>query len=145
MSFQIDKIVFAPKRPRKPIYIRLPNDKEYCPYTNLSRSTMIRIIKEPKNDIESILIPTSPKAKSGVRLINLNSLLCFLRYRCPKLPTRGVPSLFYPIKKTKPKAREKYMIPPPHIAKALLEEQLRFFECETKFKSPKINHEAFKA
>jgi hypothetical protein len=104
MSFQIDKIVFAPKRPRKPLYIRLPKDKEYCPYTNLSRSTMIRIIKDPKNDIESVLVQPSGKVKGGARAINLNSLLCFLRYRCPKLPTRGVPSLFYPICKGRSKS-----------------------------------------
>lgn len=137
MSFQIDKIVFAPKRPRKPLYIRLPKDKEYCPYTNLSRSTMIRIIKNPKNNIDSILVPQGSQAKSGVRAINLNSLLCFLRYRCPKLPTKGVPSLFYPIKKTKPKPRDKYLTPPPHIAKAIQEEQLKFFKCETKSKPQK--------
>ena len=60
-----------------PIYIRLPKNKERCPYTGLSRSGLNSLILGPNPPVRSV--PSCMKyAKRGARLIDLLSLLRYL-------------------------------------------------------------------
>jgi hypothetical protein len=68
---------------KKPEFIRLPKDGAGCPFTGLSRTTMIRLVTaRPENGnkppVKSFCVRQSGKAR-GVRLIDYASLITFLR------------------------------------------------------------------
>lgn len=69
-------IQLLPSTAQKPIFIRLP--KKRCPYSSLSRSSLLRFIYEPSNRIETLLVKVG-KSRKGLRLIHFDSLINALR------------------------------------------------------------------
>lgn len=61
-----------------PEWIRLPRDGDREPNTGLSRSVIWRMIKSGAIESKVVKSPLNPKAKSGVRVVRLSSLLSFL-------------------------------------------------------------------
>lgn len=60
-----------------PSFIRLPAERERCPWTGLSRGTMNMLVLGEKPAVRSVVL-RQPGSKRGVRLIHLASLLAYL-------------------------------------------------------------------
>lgn len=60
----------------RPEYIRLPKQGQACPWTGLGRSKLWEILQTGR--VRSVCL-RKPGALKGARLVNLESLLCYLR------------------------------------------------------------------
>ena len=60
-----------------PSFIRLPAERERCPWTGMSRGTMNMLVLGDKPPVRSVVL-RQPGSKRGVRLIQLSSLLAYL-------------------------------------------------------------------
>jgi hypothetical protein len=74
----------AAAKPPRPLYIRLPRAGTRCPYTDLPRSTLKDLCVSTKANnyrppVRSISLKKSKHAKRGVRLIDYQSLIAYLR------------------------------------------------------------------
>jgi hypothetical protein len=71
-------------KPRHPAYLRLPREGEHCPYTDMPRGTLKDLCVPSKANnfrppVKSISLKKSKHAKRGIRLIDYNSLMKYLR------------------------------------------------------------------
>ena len=65
----------------KPLWIRLPRPREKCPYTGLSRTGLIELVRERK--IKSVVVKSNPEATRGTVMINYDALMAYIE-TCPK-------------------------------------------------------------
>ena len=84
----------APKSPSLPEYIRLPKIGEREHFTNLSRSSIDRLIRPQecnnfKPPVASRCVRIKGGARRGTRLILLSSLLDFLNHQPSGRPTHS--------------------------------------------------------
>lgn len=61
----------------RPAYVRVPLDRHRCPWSGLSRRTMLRILSA-SDAPESRLLSASGGRAGGVRLVHLESLLAWI-------------------------------------------------------------------
>jgi len=76
--------------PQHPVYLRLPREGARCPYTDLPRSTLKDLCiptraNRFKPPVKSISLRKSKYAKRGIRLIDFNSLMRYLRSKFQKV------------------------------------------------------------
>jgi hypothetical protein len=71
-------------KPQHPVYLRLPREGARCPYTDLPRSTLKDLCTPTrangfKPPVRSISLRKSKYAQRGIRLIDYDSLIKYLR------------------------------------------------------------------
>jgi hypothetical protein len=76
-------------KPQHPVYLRLPREGARCPFTDLPRSTLKDLCiparaNNYKPPVRSISLRKSKYAKRGIRLIDYNSLMKYLRSKFQK-------------------------------------------------------------
>src|SRR5262245_57594522 len=60
-----------------PAFLRLPRNGSLCPVTGLSRTALYELCKS--GAVKSVVLRRHAGAKRGIRLVNCESLLTFLR------------------------------------------------------------------
>lgn len=72
----------------RPPFIRLPKQGDRCAWTGLSRATLYKLILGPGAPVRSLVI-NHQGASRGVRLVELDSLLCHLNSLVEKNSTEA--------------------------------------------------------